>query len=56
MTVLELIVDFMGYGADPEDDVTIGIGKEDTPIDSIELDYGENDRWVRIVPRPEETD
>ncbi len=54
MTVLELIVDFMRYGADPEDEVTIG--KEDTPIDSIELDYGENDRWVRIVPRPEETD
>lgn len=54
MTVLELIVDFMRYGADPEDEVTIG--KEDTPIDSIELDYGENDRWVRIIPRVEEAD
>lgn len=56
MTVLELIVDFMGYGADPEDDVTIGIGNEDIPIDRIELDYVENDQWVRIVPRPEKAD
>ncbi len=54
MTVLELIVDFMRYGADPEDEVTIG--KEDIPIDSIELDYGENDQWLRIVPRPEEAE
>lgn len=25
-------------------------------IDKIELDYGENDRWLRIVPRLEEAD
>lgn len=54
MTVLELIEDFMRYGADPEDEVTIG--KEDTPIDSIEIDSGENDSWIRIVPRLEEAD
>ena len=54
MTVLEFMTLAMRYGADPEDEITIG--KEDIPIDSIELDYGENDHWVRIVPRQEETD
>lgn len=54
MTVLEFITLAMRYGADPEDKITIG--KEDILIDNIEVDYGENDRWVRILPRQEEAD
>lgn len=51
MTVLDLITFCMRSGVDLEDEVTIG--KEDIPIDEIEVDYGDTDRWLRIVPRQE---
>ena len=54
MTVLEFITLAMRYGADTEDKITIG--KEGIPIDNIEVDYGENGHWVRIIPRQKEVD